>query len=70
MFSHTLNAHPQREVRVHKGFLTAYNSVRPALLQLLSKVVADGEPWHVYTTGHSLGGALATLCALDLKTST
>lgn len=25
--------------------------------------------WHVYVTGHSLGGALATLLALELSSS-
>jgi nuclear pore complex protein Nup85 len=63
--SHTLSAHPQ--VHVHKGFMHAYSSVRPVLLQLLGKMVADGKLWRVYVTGHSLGGALATLCALDLS---
>lgn len=32
----------------------------------------NGEPplkWHVYVTGHSLGGALATLLALELLSS-
>ncbi|KAJ0092471.1 hypothetical protein Patl1_25753 [Pistacia atlantica] len=32
----------------------------------------DDEPshkWHVYATGHSLGGALATLFALELSSS-
>lgn len=25
--------------------------------------------WHIYVTGHSLGGALATLLALELSSS-
>lgn len=25
--------------------------------------------WHIYTTGHSMGGALATLCAHELAVS-
>lgn len=24
------------------------------------------DQWHIYTTGHSMGGALATLCAHEL----
>lgn len=24
------------------------------------------DPWHIFTTGHSMGGALATLCAHEL----
>lgn len=27
------------------------------------------DKWHVYVTGHSLGGALATLLALELSSS-
>jgi putative lipase involved disintegration of autophagic bodies len=37
-------------------------------MALVDEVMA-GEPnadWTVYVTGHSLGGALATLCAIDL----
>ena len=35
---------------------------------VLGKVdCTDG--WHIYTTGHSMGGALATLCAHELAVS-
>jgi surfactin synthase thioesterase subunit len=61
--------------QVHKGFLTAYDSVRPQVFRLLDAIIASGDEgtasagdWHVYVTGHSLGGALATLCAYELAT--
>ncbi|VFQ59422.1 unnamed protein product, partial [Cuscuta campestris] len=61
---------------VHSGFLSAYDSVRTKLISLIKQAVGyvddDLEPtpkWHVYVTGHSLGGALATLLALELSTS-
>ena len=54
------------EVWVHHGFLAAYDSIRPQLLALLDAVMeGEHEPWDMYLTGHSLGGALATLCAYD-----
>lgn len=53
----------------HSGFLKAYRAVRVEVLQLLDLMVA-GEPaaWTIYVTGHSLGGALSTLGALELAT--
>ncbi|XP_030459400.1 uncharacterized protein LOC115679830 isoform X2 [Syzygium oleosum] len=66
----------KEEVQVHSGFLSAYDSVRIRILSLLKMAIGfvdDGsEPqykWHVYVTGHSLGGALATLLALELSSS-
>lgn len=55
------------ELQVHGGFLEAYDSVRGKVLDLVEAVV-EGEPeeWLVLCTGHSLGGALATLCAYEL----
>ncbi|XP_020872701.1 uncharacterized protein LOC9304431 isoform X3 [Arabidopsis lyrata subsp. lyrata] len=66
----------KQEVQVHSGFLSAYDSVRIRIISLLKMAigyiddVAECEDkWHVYVTGHSLGGALATLLALELSSS-
>lgn len=55
---------PQTNVQIHEGFSTAYFSVRDAIHQYCSNL---GEKTTLIVTGHSLGGALATLCALDLQ---
>ena len=47
--------------RVHRGFLGAFEVVRPMLNVALSEV--PGIP--VVLTGHSLGGALATIAAAE-----
>ncbi|XP_066348337.1 uncharacterized protein [Miscanthus floridulus] len=67
----------KQEVQVHSGFLGAYDSVRNRIMTLIKYAVGfqdeeDAETipsWHVYVTGHSLGGALATLLALELSSS-
>lgn len=55
---------------VHRGFLEAYDSVKVRVGQLVDALVGDGKDWKVLVTGHSLGGALATLAAYDLATRT
>eukprot|EP01018_Ginkgo_biloba_P019851 Gb_29405 [translate_table: standard] len=66
----------KEEVQVHSGFLSAYDSVRNRLLSFIKSSICfvEGEKdkmstWHIYVTGHSLGGALATLLALELSSS-
>lgn len=54
---------------MHSGFLGAYDSVRTKVFRIVEQVTASRsaeEPWVVFMTGHSLGGALATLAAYDL----
>jgi predicted lipase len=50
---------------VHIGFQAIYETLRKSITTVLSR--PDGNPLPVVTVGHSLGGALATLCALDAE---
>jgi len=53
--------------RVHQGFWNAVNAVYPALLNLIRDHQDNGQK--IWITGHSLGGALATLTAYRIERS-
>jgi triacylglycerol lipase len=50
----------------HRGFTDVYMSTRDQIFSLLDKLPAN-KP--LFITGHSLGGALATLAALDIASN-
>ncbi|WP_256208917.1 lipase family protein [Paenibacillus sp. CF384] len=50
----------------HKGFTEVYMSARDQVFRLLDQV-PKSKP--LFITGHSLGGALATLASLDIATN-
>ncbi|MGF7048088.1 hypothetical protein J2T13_002594 [Paenibacillus sp. DS2015] len=51
----------------HRGFTDIYSSARNEIISTLSRLSPDKT---IYITGHSLGGALATLCAVDIAANT
>jgi len=51
----------------HRGFSNIYRSARDGILGLLKGINTDKA---MYVTGHSLGGALATLCGMDMAANT
>lgn len=51
------------QAKMHQGFVTAYMSVQDQI----HRYVQQKNPGELTITGHSLGGALATLCAIDFR---
>ena len=54
---------------VHSGFWDAYSNVREFVHAVVRRELKE-EPSDIYLTGHSLGGALGTIAALDLAVHT
>lgn len=55
----------ESDIRVHRGFLGCYKSVRGEILKHVGSL--RDKITQIFVTGHSLGGALATLCAVDIQ---
>ena len=53
---------------IHAGFAEACLSVSPRVMCTVKRLLEETKR-PVYLTGHSLGGALATLCSLDIVLS-
>ncbi len=54
--------------KVHTGFKIEYELSKDSLMQALDKVNTD-DPKPLHISGHSLGGAVAQIAALDLTTN-
>jgi hypothetical protein len=54
----------QRYGKLHRGFYRAFEGVRPALAGALRDGMTPGKK--LWVTGHSLGGALATVMAAEM----
>ncbi len=55
--------------QVHSGFYSATKSVYPDVLKEVQRLRALYPTYAIKTTGHSLGGALAQLTAMELLNS-
>jgi len=53
------------DCRIHNGFLSAYDSIK---LKLFCLPFEKWDDYQIFICGHSLGGALATVCAAYLPT--
>jgi len=51
------------EAGIHSGFLKVYNIFREELLDKIEEI----NPKQIIIGGHSLGGAIATICGFELK---
>lgn len=56
------------KAKIHTGFLKAYTSISHQVIDEVRQMLLKGER-PIFLCGHSLGGALATLCAADLHLS-
>ncbi len=55
----------ESRIRIHSGFFIAYNNVD--IRNKIHLIVNRTESKKVFISGHSLGGAIAILCAVDLQ---
>jgi hypothetical protein len=54
--------------KVHNGFANAWADILPHLKQILELALGQfPQTKHIVCTGHSLGGAIATLCSYSLE---
>jgi len=59
----------QIKYRAHEGFVRYYSSIRESVRAEVDRLMSQlGSVNEVVLSGHSLGGAMATLCAVDLAT--
>ena len=54
-------------VKMHRGFTRAYLSVRDRIHTHVQNSIQNSSATTYRLVGHSLGGAIATLCAVDLQ---
>ena len=67
IYPDTYSAKSDNPVRMHRGFVEAYLSVRDDVHRYIRESLQKGGATRYRITGHSLGGAVATLCAVDLQ---
>lgn len=64
-----LNGVNEKEASVHSGIQSAYDHVESNVLNAIKSQLASAPNYRVVMTGHSLGGALASLAAVSVKSA-
>lgn len=57
------------ECHIHAGFWEQWTSIRHMIMPNVDKAIAENPEYRFIVTGHSLGGALATIAAADFRHS-
>ncbi|KAL4459318.1 hypothetical protein ABPG74_017931 [Tetrahymena malaccensis] len=52
---------------IHSGFLKTYNDIKDQLLKNLDNLISKYPAAPIIISGHSLGGAIATIAAIDIQ---
>ena len=55
------------ECHIHRGFRNSWNEVEKAVVENMQKAVQAHPHYRIVVTGHSLGGAVATIAAAELR---
>lgn len=55
------------KAEVHRGFMQAYKAISEQVISTVRTLRGNYSTSKVMVTGHSLGGALALLAALEIK---
>ncbi|KAI8899934.1 Alpha/Beta hydrolase protein [Globomyces pollinis-pini] len=57
------------DAKIHLGFLQTWEELKPQVIENLMNLTMKYPKSHLLITGHSLGGAISTLAAVDLYSS-
>jgi hypothetical protein len=66
-FQTSVNYCPNGGCSVATGYLKAFNESRAIVIAAVKAALVDHPTFQVVTTGHSLGGSVATIAALELR---
>lgn len=62
----TRTENPKDNIRIHKGFFDQYISVKDKIYKAIQQINKNINLENIHISGHSLGGALAYVCAVDI----
>ena len=55
----------QPHIYAHQGFIRHYNAVKSPIFNHVDRMMRERAAFEIHVSGHSLGGAMANLCAVD-----